>query len=64
MKKRWKGTALMLSIAVMTCACANTTEEKETVSQESSEVEENTTEEKEYQGKLDQIVPSAYNNAE
>lgn len=64
MKKRWKGTALMLSIALMTCACANTTEEKETVSQESSEVEENTTEEKEYQGKLDEIVPSAYNNAE
>ena len=49
----------------MTCACANTTEEeKEPVSQESTESEEKVSEEKEHQGKLDEIIPTAYNNAE
>lgn len=65
MKKRWRITALLLSVSLMTCACANTTEEeKEPVSQEATEPEDTVSEEKEHQGKLDEIVPSAYNNAE
>lgn len=65
MKKRWKITALLLSISLMTCACGNTTEEeKEPVSQEVDHQEEQESEEKEHQGKLDEIVPTAYNNAE
>ena len=65
MKKRWRITALLLSASLMTCACANTTEEeKQPVSQEVEEQEAQTSEEKEYQGKLDEIVPTAYNNAE
>lgn len=63
MRKIWKITALLLSFSLMTCACANTTEEKEPVSQESVEPEEPVSKEKEYQGKLDEIVPTAYNNA-
>lgn len=62
MKKRFKVTAMLLSISLLTCACANTAEEeKEPVSQEA---EQQVTEEKEHQGKLDEIVPAAYNNAE
>ncbi len=64
MKKRWRMTALLLSVSLMTCGCANTTEEKKPVSQESETPETDVIEEKEYQGKLDEIVPSAYNNAE
>ena len=65
MKNRWRITALLLSMSLMTCACANTTEEeKQPVSQEVDDKEEQTSEEKEHQGKLDEIVPTAYNNAE
>lgn len=65
MKKRWRVTALLLSFVLITCACANTTEEeKEPVSQETEVEETEASEEKEYQGKLDEIVPSAYSNAE
>lgn len=63
MRKRWKITAMLLSVSLLTCACANTTEEeKEPVSQEVVESEDKVSEEKDYQGKLDEIVPSAYNN--
>jgi len=65
MKKRWKITALLLSISLLTCACANTTEEeKEPVSQEAENQEDTVSEEKEHQGKLDEIIPTAYNNAD
>ena len=65
MKKRYRITALLLSVALMACACGNTAEEeKEPVSQESQQEAENVPEEKEYQGKLDEIVPMAYSNAE
>ena len=65
MKKGWKITALLLSMSLMTCACANTTEEeKEPVSQEVDNQEDATSEENEHQGKLDEIVPTAYNNAD
>lgn len=65
MKKRWKITALLLSVSMMTCACANTVEEKkEPVSQEVEVQEEQGAEEKDHQGKLDEIVPVAYNNAD
>lgn len=69
MKKRWRMIAMLLSISLMTCACTNTTEEKEPVSQE-AEVPENDVAETEdsetedFQGKLSEVVPSAYNNAE
>lgn len=65
MKKRWKITALLLSFSLMTCACASTTEEeKEPVSQEVTEPEDKVSEEKEHQGKLEEIIPTAYNNAD
>lgn len=64
MKKRWCLTALLLGMTLMACACANTKEEKEPVSQEAEVDETEVSEEKEHQGKLDEIVPSAYNNAE
>lgn len=65
MKKRWKITALLLSFSLMTCACASTTEEeKESVSQEVTEPEDKVSEEKEHQGKLEEIIPTAYNNAD
>ena len=64
MKRRWRVMALLLSLSLITCACTNTAEEEETVSQETEVPEGEETEEKEFQGKLDEIVPSAYNNAE
>ena len=64
MKKRLRVTALLLSASLMTCACANTAEEKEPVSQEVENQEEQDVEANEFQGKLDEIVPTAYNNAE
>lgn len=64
MKKRCKITALLLSISLMICACANTTEEeKKPVSQKVENQGQQDPKEKEHQGKLDEIVPSAYNNA-
>jgi len=64
MKRRWKIIAVLLSFSLMTCACTDTTEKEEPVSQETEIPEGDETEEKEFQGKLDEIVPSAYNNAE
>ena len=64
MKKRLRVTALLLSASLMTCACANTVEEKEPVSQEVEDQAEQDVEANEFQGKLDEIVPTAYNNAE
>lgn len=64
MKNRLRMTALLLSFSLMICACANTTEEKEPVSQEVEDQAEQVVEENEFQGKLDEIVPTAYNNAE
>ena len=64
MRKIWKMTALALSISMLTCACANTTEEKEPDVQESQQVQDNDPKGSEHQGKLDEIVPMAYGNAE
>ena len=69
MKKRWRMIAMLLSISLMTCACTNTTEEKEPVSQvaevpENDDAETEDSETEDFQGKLSEVVPSAYNNAE
>ena len=64
MKRKFRFTALLLCISLLTCACAATPEEeREPVVQEDAS-EQDIQEEKEYQGKLDEIVPAAYNNAE
>lgn len=65
MKKRFRIIALLLAVSLMTCACATTTEEeKEPAVSETQQKEEAVSEEAEHQGKLDEIVPTAYNNAE
>ena len=64
MKKRLLMLTLLLSVSFATCACTDTTEDKEPVSQETEVPETDDTEESEYQGKLDEVVPSAYNNAQ
>lgn len=64
MKKRYRMIALLMGISLMACACANTSEEKEPVASETQQEEKPAPEEAEHQGKLDEIVPSAYNNAE
>lgn len=61
MKRTWKIAALVLCASMMVTACApgnhtNKDSEKKTEGQ--------APEEKEYQAKLDAILPSAYNNAE
>lgn len=61
--KKMRVIALLLSISIMTCACTGPTEEKEPVSQETDVSGEDEMKEKDYQGKLDEVVPSAYNNA-
>ena len=64
MKKRTRMIALLMGITLMVCACSNTTEEKEPVASESQQEEKPAPEEAEHQGKLDEIVPTAYNNVE
>ena len=65
MKKRFRIIALLLSASLMTCACAAATEEeKESAASETQQEEAAVIEEAEHQGKLDEIVPTAYNNAE
>lgn len=65
MKNRNRLIALVLSTVMLACGCtAATEEEKEPVSSEEQEQETETVEENENQGKLDEIVPAAYNNAE
>lgn len=61
MKKAWKITALVLCSAMMVTACtpgSNTKKETE------EKTEQKAPEEKKYQGKLDAVNPTAYNNAE
>ena len=63
MKKRWSIIAVILCIAVLTVAC--TSEEKiENTDNTEEAAKTETTEEKEYQKKLDAITPSAYRNAQ
>jgi len=64
MKRKFRFTALLLSISLMTCACAGATQEKEEENVQEEVSEQDVQEEKEYQGKLDEIVPAAYSNAE
>lgn len=63
MKKRYRAIAAVLSVAMLMSGCAGKTDEpKEETSQEEVQ-EEEISEEASYQAKLDEIVPSAYNNA-
>lgn len=63
MKKSGSVIAAAVCVAMLTCACtAPENEDKKSETAVSSQQEK--TEEKEYQGKLDIIEPSAYNNAE
>lgn len=62
MKKSSSVLAVMLCVAMLACACAapESSENKEPESYDNKQQ----VEEKEYQGKLDQIEPSAYDNVE
>lgn len=62
MKKGSSVLAVMLCVAMLACACA-APESSENKEPESSDNKQQV-EEKEYQGKLDQIEPSAYDNVE
>ena len=62
MKKSSSVLAVMLCVAMLACACA-APESSENKEPESSDNKQQV-EEKEYQGKLDQIEPSAYDNVE
>ena len=62
MKKGSGVLAVMLCVAMLACACA-APESSENKEPESSDNKQQV-EEKEYQGKLDQIEPSAYDNVE
>lgn len=62
MKKGGNVLAVMLCVAMLACACA-APESSENKEPESSDNKQQV-EEKEYQGKLDQIEPSAYDNVE
>ena len=62
MKKSSSVLAVMLCVAMLACACV-APESSENKEPESSDNKQQV-EEKEYQGKLDQIEPSAYDNVE
>lgn len=61
MKRTWKMTALVLCAAMMVTAC---TPGNDTKKDAKKKTEQKVPEEKEYQAKLDAILPTAYNNAE
>jgi len=64
MKRKWRLTALLLCIVLLTCACAGTAEEEKEPAVQEDVAENDVSEENEYQGKLDEIVPTAYGNAQ
>lgn len=63
MKKSSSVIAAAVCVAMLTCACT-APEDKEVNKEPAANTEQQQTEEKEYQGKLNLIEPSAYNNVE
>ncbi|MGF0034179.1 ABC transporter substrate-binding protein [Bariatricus sp. SGI.154] len=63
MKKSSSVIAAAVCVAMLTCACT-APKDKEENKEPVANIEQQQTEEKEYQGKLDLIEPSAYNNVD
>ncbi len=61
MRKKWKIAAIVLSAALIMCACATKANEGE---EQENTVNKTEKKEKEHQGNLDMISPSAYGNVE